>query len=299
MSPLTAFVLLASLVVAFGDRAPLNEEVLFGDVAPINEEKSFGNFTPQNEEELFNDIAQWEGRIVGGREARPGQFPHQASLRNNHRRHFCGGSVLNNFYVLTAAHCTQGRLAIPANIRVAVGSHNLINDGTELLVERVINHPNYNRPTRLSNDIAIIRVATRIQYSPRVRPVRLPPGNVANQGNVNCRLSGWGQIRHPAQPGVPNLPEVLQFMDAVTIPRPECIRRLGMSGRFVYDNTLCTSTPVNKGACMGDSGGPLMVDNDIQIGIVSWGIPCGRGQPDVFASVFHHLAWIRRVLAGN
>lgn len=166
MSPLTAFILLATVVVAFGDWAP------------------------RTEKELLDAISQWEGRIVGGRDAQRGQFPHQVSLRNANG-HFCGGSILNNNWILTAAHCLQETNGEPARIRVIVGALRRLNDGVEHAVTRIFNHPQY-RPTVLANDIALIRLARPIQYTEYVRPVVLPSVNLAGQGPVNVQVSGWG-----------------------------------------------------------------------------------------------------------
>lgn len=84
----------------------------------------------------------------------------------------------------------------------------------------------------------------------------------------------------------------MQWKQAVTISRPDCRTKHGRRGMLIHDNVLCTSTPDGKGACMGDSGGPLINAQGACVGIVSWGIPCGTAFPDVYARTFPHLGFI-------
>lgn len=92
------------------------------------------------------------------------------------------------------------------------------------------------------------------------------------------------------------VPDVLQYKITTSLNHETCIYRLGRHGAFVHENSICTSNPLNRGSCLGDSGGPLMGQDGILYGIVSWGIPCGRARPDVYASVFHHLSWIQSAI---
>lgn len=67
---------------------------------------------------------------------------------------------------------------------------------------------------------------------------------------------------------------------------------MGVRGFRIFEDNLCTLTPDGKGACMGDSGGPLMDDQGHCVGIVSWGVPCGTPFPDVYARIFTMLPFI-------
>lgn len=134
-------------------------------------------------------------RIVGGQEAGRGQFPHQASLRlSNGTRHFCGGAIISDRYVLSSAHCTQGRNSAPINVQVAVGAHRRSDAGILHIVLRIVNHPRYNA-RRIENDISVIHTVQRIIFGPNVRAIRLPTRNVPVANGVALTVSGWGQTR--------------------------------------------------------------------------------------------------------
>lgn len=140
----------------------------------------------------FDWFNEWEGRIVGGRNAQPGQFPHQVAFRLPNGWHFCGGSIIAAQYVLSAAHCFQKQTSRPANIRVVTGSHRRVNDGTIYTVAGILNHRGYNEDT-MTNDIAIVRTTTPILFnSAHVRIISLP--NRALPDNTPLALSGWGAI---------------------------------------------------------------------------------------------------------
>lgn len=134
-------------------------------------------------------------RIINGEDATLGQFPHQVSLRSYiSKDHYCGGSILNSKYILTAAHCAQGRNAIPLFIYTVVGTIDRKVGGTRYRVSRVYNHPKYN-PNRLLNDIALLRTKNEILFNEYVQPIALPTADLAEEGNVVVTISGWGRIK--------------------------------------------------------------------------------------------------------
>lgn len=135
-----------------------------------------------------------DGRIFGGVEATHGQFPFQVSLRGkNGSFHFCGGSILSNRFVLTAAHCTQGRMSQPHYVRAVVGAHTRNGtDGTHYALDRIVSHPNFNADT-LENDIAVLHTIDRIKFNEFVRPIALPTADVL--ANIPATVSGWGRFK--------------------------------------------------------------------------------------------------------
>lgn len=89
----------------------------------------------------------------------------------------------------------------------------------------------------------------------------------------------------------------LRFLQTTTISLEACIRRHGHNSRLIHPNTICTDNEQNNGVCMGDYGGPLIdPEQKVLVGIASWSVPCGRGFPDVYQSVFNHLPWINLYL---
>ncbi|XP_071628578.1 chymotrypsin-1-like [Temnothorax longispinosus] len=203
--------------------------------------------------------------IVGGSDAPPGKFPYQISLRKD-GRHFCGGSIINRYTILTAAHCC-GPLDTTMlwniqdpwrseNLTVHAGTNLLNESGSAYRVKQAIPHSNFNF-MESSNDIGVLILTTPIEYTQYIQPIPLATSNIAPEG-TSCTLSGWGTT-------------------------------LGT----LLSSHICTLTRAGEGACHGDSGGPL-VARGVQIGVVSFGAPCARGAPAVFTRVSSFTTWIRR-----
>ncbi|XP_039441215.1 chymotrypsin-2-like [Culex pipiens pallens] len=223
------------------------------------------------------------GRIVGGQLAEPGQFPYQVSLRSAKNAHFCGGSVISDRWVLTAAHCIVGRS--PVDTRIVVGTHLLDSGGIYHGVARMVVHELYDASTR-AFDVSLLQTESTILFSDLVQPIGLGAGfvNLAH-GAV---LSGWGQLEW-TDVGMSN---ELRWLNTSVIMLADC--RQGSSSTVapnIFLHKLCTLSPEGQGMCMGDTGGPLVLDG-VQIGVGSWGIPCGFGHPDIYDRVSSHRAWI-------
>ncbi|XP_019548753.3 chymotrypsin-2-like [Aedes albopictus] len=231
---------------------------------------------------LPDQYADWEGFIVGGSNAGEGQFPYQVSLRSAANAHFCGGSIINNNWVLSAAHCTVGRTT--ANTIVVAGTLLLNAGGERHPSSQIINHPQYSSLT-LANDVSVVRVATPFVFTGTIASVALEE-NFVNTAS-NAQASGWGQTSNPG-----SIPNHMQWVNVDIISLEECRSRHNVvNAARVHDTTICSSSPTGIGMCMGDSGGPLS-HGGRQQGIVSWGIACAQGFPDVFARVSSHRAWI-------
>lgn len=129
--------------------------------------------------------------IINGRPANPNQFPWVVALRSTFNEHFCGGFVLSNRWVGSAATCTQGAHANPQNVIAATGSHTRF-DGNRHRVIRIINHPQYNARTR-ANDISVLQTADQIPINPQgpVRAITFPSSaNIPD--NAPAYFAGWG-----------------------------------------------------------------------------------------------------------
>lgn len=128
--------------------------------------------------------------IIGGQQARLGQFPHLVAIRKTNNSPQCGGCILNERWILTAAHCTQGQFSRPNNLIVAAGAHTLV-DGTIYLLDRIHNHPEYNQPP-FSNDISLIHTKSEIEFGTGVQPAHLPTRNVFH--GLLVWIAGWGLV---------------------------------------------------------------------------------------------------------
>lgn len=137
-------------------------------------------------------------RIVHGIATTINEFPYQVSLRfTESRKHFCGGAILSDRWILTAAQCTQGSKSLPHNIFVIVGATNLTNDGRRYDLEKIVNHPHFIWAKR-QNDISMLKTKEPLQLIvTSVFPVDLPSFKlnyiIANGiGLTSAVLSGWG-----------------------------------------------------------------------------------------------------------
>ncbi|KAG5681864.1 hypothetical protein PVAND_011271 [Polypedilum vanderplanki] len=226
------------------------------------------------------------GRIVGGAPAVDGQFPYQVSLRTFPALgHFCGGSIIQEHWVLSAAHCTINRT--PANTRVVAGTV-LLNGGANPQlhdVERIVNHPNYDSAL-IAQDVCVIRVTSPFIFTANVRAI--PYASHFTGGGVDAVVSGWGGTAVTGGPA----PNNLQWIRKTTLTNADCRARMGTANeRFVIDSKICTFTQAGQGICQGDSGGPLTAGGYV-IGIVSWNIPVTRGFPDGYDRVSYWHSWI-------
>lgn len=155
--------------------------------------------SPTSEYGFLKDFAEGN-RIFGGHEATRGQFPHQVSVRVRRSgttfSHICGGSIITDRFVLTAAHCFQRRFPEPERYRLVAGAHqNNNNDGVVYNVRRWILHEgfvaNFTQPNpQVRNDIALIETATTIRFNRLIRLITLHTGFIGS-GTTGV-VSGWG-----------------------------------------------------------------------------------------------------------
>ncbi|XP_032457056.1 chymotrypsin-2-like [Nasonia vitripennis] len=222
-------------------------------------------------------------RIVGGHDAPEGKFPYQVSLRS-YGRHFCGGSIINKRWILTAAHCLQYQS--PSVIQVYVGANKLNGDKPQVYQAEYLTYHEQFSMNRLANDIGLVRVAKEIEFNEKVQPIALTSVDVSKV-DTPVVLSGWGRIKFGGA-----APNNLQEIDLKIVSQETCSQNWSPTYP-ISESHICTLTKVGEGACHGDSGGPLVADK-VQVGIVSFGRPCAKGEPDVFTRVYTFLDWIQQ-----
>ncbi|XP_069361117.1 trypsin, alkaline B-like [Maniola hyperantus] len=212
-------------------------------------------------------------RIIGGSVTNINTYPYSAALlwsRNTISfRQNCGGTIINNRSVLTAAHCIHG------NHRVRVGSTNANSGGSVHNGGQRLIHPQYNQGT-MNNDIGLLRVTSAFQFRNMV------------PDNALVWAIGWGWT----SAGGNNPSEQLRHVQIRTVPVPRC--QSAYPGFRITAGMICAAwDSPGRGSCQGDSGSPL-IHNNVIIGATSFGMHCANPQfPTVYARVAHFTNWIR------
>ncbi|XP_034462626.1 coagulation factor IXb [Hippoglossus hippoglossus] len=240
-------------------------------------------------------------RIVGGEEAKPGEIPWQVTLMTNPDASgkvmpFCGGSLLSESWVITAAHCLVLNDIPKKGFFVRVGEHDVdINEGPERdhkVAEKHI-QPNYNlEKSSYNHDIALLKLATPVELSNQRLPICLGPKDFTEgllRDTPSSMVSGWGK---KAFNGV--LARKLQRLEVPYVERTEC----KLSSRFQITRFMfCAGyKDENMDSCQGDSGGPHTTNYNgtwFLTGIVSWGEECAKsGKYGIYTRVSRYYGWI-------
>uniref|UniRef100_F6V6U3 Peptidase S1 domain-containing protein n=1 Tax=Ciona intestinalis TaxID=7719 RepID=F6V6U3_CIOIN len=230
-------------------------------------------------------------------DANKGSLPWMVTLRRYPSfSFFCGGSIIDKNWILTAAHCVENK---PESYRGILGNYfNKMVDEEETIVgfSSVHIHKSYNDNT-LDNDIALLKVAEPIVFNDHVKPVCLPEYNagVSYVPNTDVIISGWGTLKSNGA-----LSNALQqaYVDIVSLE--ECGKRYSS----VFAPSVMCAGILDKGGidtCQGDSGGPLVDPNgNVQLGVVSWGRGCALAQyPGVYTLVSYYRRWLDNIRNNN
>ncbi|KAL7300002.1 hypothetical protein TKK_0007315 [Trichogramma kaykai] len=233
-----------------------------------------------------------------GSEAEIEEFPYQIliTLQGNP---LCGGSLISDLHVLTAAHCVYKIVADPygdiGDVKILVGSKYL-GGGQSYNVRRISHHKDYidetiDTPYFIPNDVAVIQLESRVTLSPQVQPISLPSGEI--DASTPVVVTGYGSTVYAGQPSM-----VLRKLYTYTISLDEC---RAQHPKIILDSSICTDRfkydelyQTYGGTCSGDSGGPLVdINKKMIIGVVSGGYGgCDSPYANVFARVSHFLPYI-------
>ncbi|GAB1290730.1 Pancreatic trypsin [Apodemus speciosus] len=228
-----------------------------------------------------------DDKIVGGFTCQENSVPYQVSLNSGY--HFCGGSLINNQWVVSAAHCYKSR------IQVRLGEHNInVIEGNEQFVDaaKIIKHPSFNSRT-LNNDIMLIKLSSPVTLNARVATVALP-SSCAPAG-TQCLISGWGNTlsfgdEQPRPAPVSECPKVL--------PQADC--EASYPGQ-ITNNMICVGfLEGGKDSCQEVTLVALWSAMDSSRALSPGGYGCAlKDSPGVYTKVCNYVDWIQNTIAAN
>ncbi|XP_019821370.2 serine protease 55 [Bos indicus] len=244
------------------------------------------------ERPMFARGAQYS-RITGGIEAGVGEFPWQVSIQARNE-HFCGGAILNEWWIITAAHCFYPEQLPPTDLRVVLGTNSLTSPSLEIKgVTTIIRHKDFQRVS-MDNDIALLMLDNPITFNELKEPICLPMQPGLSQWH-KCWVAGWGQVKsglnQPMETELLKAPMTIMNWDKCFKEFPKLTKNMLCAG---YENESYDS-------CQGDSGGPLACTQEsgkkwYHVGIISWGRSCGlKNTPGIYTLLENYHSWIKKV----
>ncbi|NXR76206.1 GRAA protein, partial [Pycnonotus jocosus] len=231
--------------------------------------------------------------IIGGYEVKPHSRPFMALIKGP-KGSICGGALIKEDWVLTAAHCNVEKG------EVVLGAHSLKKKEKDktFQIAKYIPYPCYD-PTTNENDIMLLQLQGRAKLDKTVQTIPLPTSDDDPKPGTVCLVAGWGKTTNRRQRSLPPLMEV----NITVISREICNDKKHYNGKpVITENMICAGAKNGgKDSCNGDSGGPLRCKN-VMKGITSFGKPkkCGDPSgPGVYTRLTkRYLEWIRKTIGG-
>uniref|UniRef100_A0A3P8UQV1 Mast cell protease 1A-like n=1 Tax=Cynoglossus semilaevis TaxID=244447 RepID=A0A3P8UQV1_CYNSE len=227
--------------------------------------------------------------IVNGKKVPKNLMLYMALVQNSQGQR-CGGFLISQDFVLTAAHCNDIK---PST--VVLGTHNLKNVTKDMrygIAKKCI-PPHFTKAAN-GGDIMLLKLSRKPPLNNRVQPVQLPKAANKIKDNAKCRVAGWGLTKTEG----PNV-DVLQFTEVPIVNLEVCKKQWKIINFDLPKNVICAGGyKVKKGFCQGDSGGPL-VCGGTAVGVVSFNMrkDCDYPNvPNVYTDISKYLQWIKDVL---
>jgi len=242
-------------------------------------------------------------RIINGQTAEINEYPWMAGIGSlGSISPFCGGAVVSDQYVLTAAHCCSGKSA--SSLQIILGDHNWGESGETNSFRRAVSlvkiNPFYGAGNNFHNDACLLKLDKPISFKDHdnVRPICLPESSSAMLSGEKGWIAGWGKTS-----GDGTISTTLQEVKVEILDQSVCSATFPNS---IDSSMLCVKRdagPNLESTCNGDSGSSLMYNNNGNMetaGVVSWGISgCPAMAPTVMNRVISVLPWLRSSISDS
>ncbi|KAF8796054.1 protein masquerade-like [Argiope bruennichi] len=244
-------------------------------------------------------------RSVSGQESLPGEWCWQVAIINVQNQYMCGGALIGDSWVLTAAHCITSSMKENQAVFVRVGVTDLKSpeDNSKGQTIRVVStfiHHNFNS-INLDNNIALLKLQKPVDLTDNVCVVCLPTSGQMPAVNAKCTVTGYGFVSKEGEMSLKTGEAPVPIVDDT-----ECMANVteALVNPFILPaSSFCAGGQGQQDACQGDAGGPLVCEiggHHELVGLVSWTLGCGRSDvPSIYVKVPAFMGWINQVISSS
>jgi len=232
----------------------------------------------------------WDYRIVGGNRATNNSYPWTVPLFN-YEGQFCGATIINENFLVTAAHCLSYENA--ESVWGYLGTNDLNDQSNRVNFTRIISHPDYDTFTAYA-DIALLETSRPIDFNGEVSPICIPSPEDVLEDDEICLAVGWGALFRDGP-----FPDVLHQVRLPIVNSETCALRYQVDDFELPNNTFCAGD-IEKGgvdSCQGDSGGAMLClrgNSWVQYGVISVGSGCADAKfPGIYTDMRYYFNWIQ------
>jgi secreted trypsin-like serine protease len=232
------------------------------------------------------EINPWQVALIQGLVAEPV------------RSQFCGGSIIDPEWVITAAHCMDNLIVnkTPARVNVVAGTTRYKEGGQRIAVKRIVVHPAWNREKN-DNDVALLQLSRRLTSTPSMRAVQLVAAGTAFAAPIPLQVTGWGATSEGGSGSDALLAAIVPL-----VPNNVCNAPDSYAGRVTANMFCAGNRDGGRDSCQGDSGGPIWTTIDGKqtlVGVVSFGDGCARRlKYGIYTRLANYTAWAQLTMRG-